>query len=521
MAMESTTDRREKLENYRKGIASANDKDALISEINKALGVSEPAGSPHIIESLGKRYKRQSDAAVKVRDRVNKVAKHGLPDAWAGSTGAKAGEVVAAAGRDADQMGEAFYEVGICLMSFADQLKDAKKRDKDGRDELNHALYILDDEDGTWDNWFDDEASEQVLRKAQRVANEGIISMLQGAIMADESARHAAREMNKHASEARAGRMSTNELSDADKLALADTGAAGGPRELNEILSSTDLQRSGQRMEQMNAKDRAEFEKMLADSKTPQERAYLTKSLAAGYDMDAIQEFQGKIHGKDPQWLQEHLTPVVTGKESREDLGVDESGANLNRADVDFKGQKWIQGGDGREGTCVASSTVTARAMVDPIYALELTGGKSGQESDPDAFRERLVAEQHRVHQEGPGGKNWGGMSIENQDKVADKEISPHTGTDYELTTVNSPDDRRDVLTDIEQSVADGKPVPIDVNGKSAHALVIVGQEGDMLQVYNPWGTTTWVSEDDFINGHMGKASTGALPNVYAVHVPR
>ncbi|MFJ9854717.1 peptidoglycan-binding protein [Streptomyces sp. NPDC101150] len=517
MAMESTTDRREKLEHYRKSIDSANDKDALISEIDKALSVSEPAGSPHTIESLGRRYKRQSDAAANVRDRVNKVAKHGLPDSWVGSTGAKAGEVVAAAGRDAEQMGEAFQKVGICLMNFADQLKEAKKIDKDGRHELNHALYILDDEDGTWDNWFDDEASEQVLRKAQDAANEGVVSMLQGAIMADESARLAAREMNKYTSEARAGQMSTSELSAADRLVLADTGAAGGPRELNEILSANDLQRSGQRMDEMNATDRAEFEKMLADAKTPEERAYLTKALASGRDMDTIHEFQGKIHGKDPKWLREHLTPVVTSKE-----GVTDGSTHS----VQFKGQEWAQGGDGQEGTCVASSMVTARAMVDPVYALELTGGESGQESDPDTFRERLIAEQHRVHEEGHGGKNWNSMDLAGKEKVAEKEVSPHTGANYDYTNTPNADARRDALPDIEEAVDEGKPVPIGVQGfdekgvRSGHAMVIVGQEGGMLQIYNPWGETMWVSEDDFVNGHMDKVVPG-LPDAYGVHVPR
>ncbi|MFF2411696.1 hypothetical protein [Streptomyces sp. NPDC058092] len=51
--------------------------------------------------------------------------------------------------------------------------------------------------------------------------------------------------------------------------------------------------------------------------------------------------------------------------------------------------------------------------------------------------------------------------------------------------------------------------------------MTIIAQEGDMLQVYNPWGSTTWVSEDDFINGHMGKASNSDLPNAYSVYLPR
>ncbi|MER7108628.1 hypothetical protein [Streptomyces sp. NPDC000229] len=69
---------------------------------------------------------------------------------------------------------------------------------------------------------------------------------------------------------------------------------------------------------------------------------------------------------------------------------------------------------------------------------------------------------------------------------------------------------RRAVLTEVEKSLAQG-----------AHAMTIITQEGDMLQVRNPWGSTTGVSEDDFINGHMGKASNSDLPNAYSVHLPR
>ncbi|WP_234435887.1 protease inhibitor I42 family protein [Streptomyces sp. NRRL S-813] len=42
--------------------------------------------------------------------------------------------------------------------------------------------------------------------------------------------------------------------------------------------------------------------------------------------------------------------------------------------------------------------------------------------------------------------------------------------------------------------------------------MTIIAQEGDRLQVYNPWGSTTWVSEDDFINGHMGRLPTVISP---------
>ncbi|MFD5268333.1 hypothetical protein [Streptomyces sp. NPDC058335] len=110
----------------------------------------------------------------------------------------------------------------------------------------------------------------------------------------------------------------------------------------------------------------------------------------------------------------------------------------------------------------------------------------------------------------------------EGQERINDTAVGSATGSDYERQDLNSDADRRAVLTEVERSVAQGHPVPVDVSGKEgAHAMTIIAQEGDMLQVYNPWGSTTWVSEDDFINGHMGKASNSDLPNAYSVYLPR
>jgi hypothetical protein len=54
----------------------------------------------------------------------------------------------------------------------------------------------------------------------------------------------------------------------------------------------------------------------------------------------------------------------------------------------------------------------------------------------------------------------------------------------------------------------------------SGRQMMIIGQEGDKLQIYNPWGFTTWVSEDDFINGNMAGASDDRLPTPTSVRLP-
>lgn len=343
---------------------------------------------------------------------------------------------------------------------------------------------------------------------------------------AQEATCVAARDLNKWAAEARAGKMETSELTAVDKLMLADTGVAGADTELNEILTAGDLVRASTRMDPLSLDDETAMERMLAKSDTPQGQACLMKALVAGHSVAEIGTFLDEIHGKGPDWLRRHLTPVATAADSMNDEGLAPDGSNNNKDYVTIDGQRRIQGGDGSEGTCVASSTVTSCAMDDRLYALDLTGGPDGQQDDPDAFKQRLVAEQRRLHNEGDGGENCGGMGSEGQERINGAAVGSATGSatgsDDERQDLGSAADSRAVLTEVEKSLAQEWPVPVGVSGKEcAHAMTVIAQEGDMLQVYNLWGSTTWVSEDDFINGHMGKASNSDLPNAYSVCLPR
>ncbi|MET9098413.1 peptidoglycan-binding protein [Streptomyces antibioticus] len=519
---DSPAGRRARLAGLCEKIPGAGSKNDLLDMIDSALSVDAPQGDPGTIETLGKRYRDQIDDVGRVYDRVDRVARKGLPEVWVGDTSVLASEVVSAANRAVLQMGEAFGGGAVVLLTLADALTVAQKQDTEGRGKLGQAKSSLGGRDGFFDDWHEDDGEEAARLAARSVASDGIELMHKAAVTAEDAVRVAVRDLNKWAAEARAGKMKTGELTAVDKLMLADTGAANTPTELNEILSAGDLERAGQRMDRLSGPDEAAMERMLAQAGSPEERAYLMKALAAGHSVKEIEEFQGKIAGKDPEWLRRHLTPVVTAEDSMDDEGLAQDGSNNNKDSVLFHNQLWIQGGDGSEGTCVASSTVNARAMLDPLYALDLTGGPSGQEDDPDAFRQRLVAEQHRLHTEGEGGDNWTGMGQEGQERIADSTLGSATGDDYRRHDLDSADDRRAILDDVEKAVAEGKPVPVDVSGDTgAHAMMIIGQDGDKLQIYNPWGTTTWVSEDDFINGNMGKASNSELNNAYQVYVPQ
>ncbi|MFH8385468.1 peptidoglycan-binding protein [Kitasatospora sp. NPDC018058] len=526
MAKESTAQRSKALDDRLKDVREADSKNDLIDAIKGALAVRAPLGDPTTIDAVGSRYKAMAADSGHLHQDVVTISGSGLPDVWTGSTGAKAAEVVAAAARAVDEQTTALHNAGTALHTLADALRAVQGQDSTARNGLQQVLNQLGGKEGWFDEWFEGDDDEEKRKKAQQAAIPFVESMLEAARKADSASRTAVRDLNKQSSQARAGKLhGMNGVYNSDKLVLAETSGPDGPTELNELLTANDLKRTGEYLDKMSEADRGSFDLMLANSSSPQERAYLAKALAAGHSLEEIRAFQSKIHGKDPEWLRTHLTPVYAKSEDRSDGGVNDNGSNRNTDIVNFGTAMWQQKGD--EGTCVASSTVTARAMVDPLYTLDLTGGPSGQENDPAAFQKRLLDEQHRVHTEGHGGKDWDGMSPDNKGKVLEKEVSPHTGADFDYKEMPDNNARRELLPDIEKAVADGKPVPIGIEGynekgeRSGHAVLIVGQEGDKLQVYNPWGTTTWISEDDFVNGRMERVSDNRMHTAYAVHLPK
>jgi hypothetical protein len=221
--------------------------------------------------------------------------------------------------------------------------------------------------------------------------------------------------------------------------------------------------------------------------------------------VDEIASFDKLIHnhGDDPAWLQEHLTPMTNG--------------DPQHPDFTYQGASWTQG---QYPAAVAASTVLARAMVDPSYTLKLTTGD--KPDDPtsiskEAFLERLRDEEQNVYDHGPTSDD--GSSDPSQTVPSDpgnvtspdgnqgQEItSGDAGTDdgqnYQYQDVStSTADRHELLASLHRDLDEGKPVPIQTQqAGSGNPMVIIGHRGNQLEVYNPPGEITWISEDDFVN---------------------
>ncbi len=478
----------------------------LANKIEDALGFAEPKGDPGHIAGKARDYANASSYVSTVHGDVKAVARAGLPAVWVGEAGSKASDVTDAAAYSADQMAEKFAKAGRELQMLSTGIQDAKGSHSRGMDALHAARGYLGDNPAF--------ASDDEAAKAKAAAQEGVRMLRTAVERAEDAGERAARELDKLTSEARAGKLDSDHLSAADRITLADAAAHGGDRDANEILTANDLRRSGTRLDEMSESDRKAFDGMLDGAKSPEERAYLMKALASGYDLDHIQDFRDQIHphGDDPAWLQQHLTPIASRPEDSKAYGNQD-------ADVSFGPQRWEQEGP----TCVAMSTVTAHAATDPLYALELTtGGHPGdpEYDNPEAFEERMRDEETRVY-DVRDDKDQEGMTDDESEEIADDEIGEHTGSDYENRELDDSGDREDALPEIRDSVNAGRPVPVSVRGEdSGHQMMIIGQEGDRLQIYNPWGFTTWVSEDDFINGNMAGASDDRLPTPTSVRLP-
>ncbi|WP_327351732.1 hypothetical protein [Streptomyces sp. NBC_01304] len=230
-AGESTTDRRQKLAGLHEAIFDAGDKNTLIGYIDDCLKISPPVGSPSTLESLAEGYQKQLQSVRDVTERIEKIGGSTLPDVWVGSTGAKAAEVIMAAGRSSEQMEVAFKGAAKALFDLADVLTQAQGIDRGGREQMREARSMLGGEDGWFDDMVEKDAEEEERLRARSIAYAGASRMHTAAEKADDAARAAARDLNKLASEARAGKMKTDNISAADRLVLADiAGPEGRPR---------------------------------------------------------------------------------------------------------------------------------------------------------------------------------------------------------------------------------------------------------------------------------------------------
>jgi hypothetical protein len=474
----------------------------------RAAGENPIHGRPETVHQLSQAFNDAARPLYDAQEALADIRKLNVDGAWTGAAHNAAADAVKALYDDVVRAYLNFKEIAEHLRGYGERLAPAQRNDDAGQAELRQAA--ADANKLTFGPipkiaglGYDGDA----MRAAHHLAMAGIDARVAAHTEARDNGADFASAMHDIASKAQ-GRNLGGSLTPMDDVILAEAG----------ILTPAMEKRARDALNALSKQDETRMLNLLATSVSPEQRAYLMKALAAGYSIDDIAKFDAMIaaHGNDPAWLDEHLGPLALDNDSA-----------LPGKNVDsFQGAAYDQGD---HPTCVAASTVTARAAVDPLYALQLTsGGRPGDPAydNPAAFADRLLDEQNRVYD---GGRNWlqkatfsPGMTADQSETVANEEIATRTGAQYDNVRIGDTDARRDTLGSIERAVDDGYPVPViaDEGGKS-HQLMIIGHTGDQLQVYNPWGYTYWVSQDDFVGGHIDRVDADIPSTPTSVRLPQ
>ncbi len=483
----------------------------LIAAIDDALGPPAPTGSPAAINGQADACATTAAQAGVVAQDIDAVATTSLPQAWHGAVAETAAQAVRAVGADVRNMRTVLDRVAPALREWARVLAWAQASDKAGCALLNAARDSLGYGFEVWN-----------MPSAVHQATEGIDLRIAAAQAAQNTGTSTASLLNQLADQARAERVAQDSTDPLSAVVLATETNPGGSVDGGKILTENQLARGSQVLDGMSPADRAAFQQLLAQAKSPEEAAYLWKALAAGHSLAQVQQFDAAIHphGDDPTWLAGHLTPDVNNGANSSETSTAAFLTYQGQQFGNLDHQGWGIYDQANVNDCVAASTVVAQASVDPMTMLDLTnGGTANGDDSPAAFHQRLqnmYVSQYIEGQQADGDSNTypkqdSGLGSSGETVLANQDLGPSSGSRYHYVSMNSDSDRQNALPNIEQSVDAGKPVPIDVtNGSEGHQMMIIGHDGDKLEVYNPWGYTSWVTESQFVNNQLGSLTTTA-----------
>jgi hypothetical protein len=200
-----------------KQMLGAGSKNEILALIDDALSVPAPGGDPGMLEGLARLYRGQVDPVGGVFEQVDRVGRKGLPEVWVGDTSVLASDVVNAAGRAANQMSEAFQEGASVLLTLADAIGAAQRKDEQGRGQLLEQRKTLGGKDGFFDDLHENDEEEWDRKNAAHFGSYAVDLMHDAVSDAQEATRVAARDLNKWAAEARAdGNQRTHRRRQAD-----------------------------------------------------------------------------------------------------------------------------------------------------------------------------------------------------------------------------------------------------------------------------------------------------------------
>jgi hypothetical protein len=489
---------------------------ALARASAEAAAVPGFGGRPEVLQSISDELNEAARMVSGLQPALKSIQALNVDGVWAGAAHNSAADALSALLTDVTRLHAGLNQIVTHLRDHAVTMADALRSDQNGAEGLAEVASVVGPmARGQVPNPFAYDGAE--MRAAHHDAMATVDLRLAAHIAMRNAAEDYTATMHDLAGQARGWKLDETRpgtgLTSIDAIVLAEAGSQYGGE--SPILTAAMDTRAADALAAMGDGERGQMMALLAAAQSPEQRAYLLKALAAGYPIDKVSQFNKMIAGRDRAWLRQHLSPLQM------DASID-SGTAENA----FGSVGWEQG---NYPTCVSSSTITARAQVDPLYALELTtGGHPGDPAfdDPAAFKDRLRDEQLRLYDD---GRSWwqdlvrnDGMTDGQSETIADEQIAPHTGATYENVDMSDRESRETTMRTIERAVDDGYPVPLSTDqGRLGHQMLVIGHDNGQLQVYNPWGYTYWVSEDDFVAGTVNRIDSD-IPGVpTAVRLPQ
>ena len=503
----------------------------MYSCVTKLQQIPAPKGSSEKFTQLAAALSKAASSNDAIAAQVANVSSQNLPTVWVGEAAEKAGDVVVATAEDLERSVNVFRQAAKIISTVSDALVKARESYSSAQKSLSTAAAMA----KAAKTAEADTAILGPLNPTESIANAiiaapalaGVDALLDAYDLVLETTQKAAWDLAGLGNEARAYLLDSNNLSDSDKLVLTESAAFNDHHDLNLILSPVDAHR----IAQLKPDQQQAFINLLSNKElTPEVKAYLTKAFAAGNNIQDIEWLRDQIrnHGNDPAWLSNHLTPI-------EHTGAQSAFAGI-----------WAQ--PASQPNSLAAATVMGNAMVDPVYALKLSAGKTDDPNypvtdGPDAFKQRVDREYRLAYDDGRSqrddpnrnllqkifgpAQSTPGMYTGEEQQIANQRIGDHVGADYQHYDTGSADSRRDDLLYIKNAVDEGKPVPIQLGNSDSlqgelvgQQALVIGHHDGVLDVYNPTtGKVEWCSEAGFVNGRMDW-ETNLPTNISGVLLP-
>ncbi|MGI5219317.1 hypothetical protein [Nocardia sp. CA-290969] len=275
------------------------DRAGLANAVAAAVGVAPPAGLPRVLsgatiahDGLAREYQQLAKTATYGESNLAYIAAGAVPSAWRGAAGENVVQALESVSGYHLVIANIYFSARQAMETWAEQLAEAQRYDDHGRSDLAQAVTAIAAAQARNSYAANPTSTADLIGGYQerRLAIEGCRLRLRGARLAEQAAADFVHTMTGLSGQTRA-----RALRNAGIDPLAAVVAAYAPRGIEPaavlvagISSPTEITHAAQIFATLPTTEQAEFQKLLADSNSPQEAACLWKLLGRGEPVEAI-----------------------------------------------------------------------------------------------------------------------------------------------------------------------------------------------------------------------------------------